>query len=120
MGLSRECCCLCFSVLLFFLSIFVIVRRCAHSQGLSFWFRWRVTGAVPCLPSPAHFILMMCLPLFLLLTLRIHILSATLLILSIMTPRVLSCPVPLLTLRVLRLYFLRMFICSNRLFLFSH
>merc|ERR1712129_581131 len=55
MGLSRECCCLCFSVLLFFLSIFVIVRRCAHSQGLSFWFRWRVTGAVPCLPCPLYF-----------------------------------------------------------------
>merc|ERR1712129_567123 len=43
---------LCFSVFALF---FVIVRRSAHSEGLSLWFRWRVT-------VPAHFILMiMCL-----------------------------------------------------------
>jgi len=54
-----------FLVFALFFKHFVIVRRSAHFEGLSFWFRWRVTGA-------CQFILTMCLPLFLLLPQRIH------------------------------------------------
>merc|ERR1712087_449307 len=109
--------CVCLgSVLLFVFLCFALFlkhfRDCPSlrtlSQGLSFWFRWRVTGAVACLACPLYFDDVSA-SIFIADPAHSH--SPAILFIRSNIDSV--CPVPL---RVLRLHFLRMFICSNSCF----